>query len=49
MAPPTTGITILIILASCILGQLLLQGREHRRHHREVMDRLERLERGRPA
>jgi hypothetical protein len=38
------GITILVIIGVVILAQLLLQGSERKKEHREVLERLERLE-----
>ena len=38
------GITILVIIAVVILSQLLMQGSERRREHREILARLDRLE-----
>ena len=38
-----SGITILVILVVVTLGQLFQQGAERRRHHREIIDRLDRL------
>ena len=38
------GHVILIILAVVILGQLLLQGFEHKKRHEELTERLDRLE-----
>jgi hypothetical protein len=46
MTSPTLGITILIILVFANLAQLLMQGREHRKRHREIQERLERIEAG---
>ena len=38
------GITILVVIAVVILSQLLMQGFERRREHREILARLDRLE-----
>lgn len=44
MSAPTLGITILIILGFTILSQLLIQRSEHRKRHRELNERMDRLE-----
>jgi hypothetical protein len=38
------GITILVIIAVVILSQLLMQGSERRREHREILARLDEVE-----
>ena len=37
------GITILVIIGVVILSQLLLQGSERRKEHREILERLDEL------
>jgi len=37
------GIVVLIVMSAVLLGQTFLQGRERRRHHDEVMRRLDEL------
>jgi len=44
MASPTVGITILIVLAISILGQLLFQRFEQKKRHKELKEQLDRLE-----
>ena len=44
MSAPTLGIAVLIILGFTILTQLLVQRSEHRKRHRELKDRMDRLE-----
>jgi len=44
MNPPTIGITILIILVFTSLIQLLIQGSEHKKRHKEIQERLNRIE-----
>lgn len=38
------GITVLVIIGVVILSQLLMQGSERRREHREILARLDGLE-----
>ncbi len=38
------GVTILIVLGAVVLSQLVLQGTERRRQHRELLDRLTAIE-----
>lgn len=37
------GITILVIIGVVILSQLLMQGSERRKEHREILARLDKL------
>jgi hypothetical protein len=40
----SVGITILVIIGVVILSQLLMQGFERRKEHREILARLDELE-----
>lgn len=39
------GITILVVLSVINLAQLLIQGRERRQQHRELLSRLDEIQR----
>jgi hypothetical protein len=43
------GITVLVIIGVVMLSQLLLQGAERRREHRELMARFDKLDSQRAA
>jgi hypothetical protein len=38
------GIVVLIIIGAVTLGQLFMQGTERRKEHKELLDRLDRME-----
>jgi len=44
MSTPTIGITVLIVLCFTSLCQLILQGYQHKKRHKELQERLEKLE-----
>lgn len=44
MSAPTLGITILIVFAFITVSNLLFQGLEHRKRHKELLARLEKIE-----